>query len=84
MNLGPPSNLGHPARVLQDTKVHHILVQRPGLEQFLYVRADPADLEALTSSRSVGGEDVLASVLSEKKTKVVITAFSGERRRTVI
>ena len=47
------------------------MVSRPGQEQFLYVRADPADLGALTSSRSVGGggggEDVLARILSEKK-----------------
>ena len=50
--------------------MRHIMVRRPGQEQFLYVRADPADLGALTSSRSVGGgggEDVLARILSEKK-----------------
>ena len=31
------------------------MVRRPGQEQFLFVRADQADLGALTSSRSVGG-----------------------------
>ena len=44
------------------------MVHRPGQEQFLALRADPADFGALTSSLSVlGGEDALARIHSEKK-----------------
>ena len=44
------------------------MVRRPGQEQFMDLRADPANLGALTSSLSVGveGEDVLARIHSEK------------------